>query len=269
MTVAAAIAWGRSRLGDVENPPGSNRVDIWDEYHRLTGAPAYQGSFWCGALVVCMARHGGFAAPADFIQVRAAHAWAADQHRYVAGLGGVQPGDFAVFDRDEHIEFVVSVPAPGEVTNIGGNTSNHGYNPNGGGVYENTRTANVVMGYLRVHDLFGTAPRPAPTPSPIPRGPAARPAPAHAAPPFPLPAGSYFGPRTGPNQSVSGYFGHRDQLATWQRQMIARGWHLAADGYYGPGTEQVTRQFQTEKHLTVDGQIGPKTWAAAWTAAIT
>ena len=34
-------------------------------------------------------------------------------------------------------------------------------------------------------------------------------------------------------------------------------------------TEAVTKQFQKEKGLKVDGLVGPKTWAAAWTEDIT
>jgi predicted chitinase len=55
----------------------------------------------------------------------------------------------------------------------------------------------------------------------------------------------------------------------WQTQMRKRGWAIDADGYYGPGSEKVCRQFQADKNLGVDGQVGPQTWAAAWTAPVT
>jgi peptidoglycan hydrolase-like protein with peptidoglycan-binding domain len=89
------------------------------------------------------------------------------------------------------------------------------------------------------------------------------------APAFPLPAGSYFGPKSGPAQSVSGYYSHSADLKRWQQRMAARGWAIKVDGLYGPQTQSVAKQFQAEKHLTVDGLIGPQTWAAAWTADIT
>jgi hypothetical protein len=89
------------------------------------------------------------------------------------------------------------------------------------------------------------------------------------APAFPLPSGSYFGPKDGPAESVSGYYSHRDDLRTWQSRMAARGWKIDADGLYGDQTASITRQFQAEKGLFVDGLIGPQTWAAAWTAPIT
>lgn len=103
-----------------------------------------------------------------------------------------------------------------------------------------------------------------PKPSPAPRPPAGR-----TAPPFPLPVGHYFGPKTGPVQSVSGYYSHRAHLRRWQQRMKDRGWTITADGLYGPATAKVTRQFQSEKRLPVDGLIGPDTWAAAWKEAVT
>lgn len=108
----------------------------------------------------------------------------------------------------------------------------------------------------------------APAPAPVSSGPRVI-APGVPAPPFPLPAGSYFGPKSGPKASVSGYFSHRSDLARWQQRMKDRGWAIGVDGLYGPQTERIARAFQAEKGLVVDGAIGPITWAAAWTAPVT
>jgi len=91
------------------------------------------------------------------------------------------------------------------------------------------------------------------------------------APGFPLPAGSYFGPKLplSNKHSVSGYFGHGEDLKRWQQRMRDRGWQITADGRYGDQTRNITRAFQAEKGLRVDGLIGPATWAAAWTAPVT
>lgn len=89
------------------------------------------------------------------------------------------------------------------------------------------------------------------------------------APTFPLPVGWYFGPKRGPRQSVSGFFGNREHLATWQNRMGQRGWKITADGLYGRQTAKIAAAFQAEKGLTVDRLIGPATWAAAWTAPVT
>lgn len=55
----------------------------------------------------------------------------------------------------------------------------------------------------------------------------------------------------------------------WQARMKKRGWDIAADGDYGDRSEQVCRAFQREKHLHIDGVLGPKTWRMAWEAPIT
>lgn len=94
-------------------------------------------------------------------------------------------------------------------------------------------------------------------------------APGVPAPAFPLPAGWYFGPKSGPRESVSGFYSYRAQLASWQQRMADRGWAIAADGLYGDQTERIARAFQAEKGLVVDGLIGPVTWAAAWTEPVT
>ena len=60
-----------------------------------------------------------------------------------------------------------------------------------------------------------------------------------------------------------------EAVRTWQAQMRRRGWTIEVDGAYGPGSERVCRAFQEEKKLDVDGEVGPKTWAATWSAPIT
>ena len=105
------------------------------------------------------------------------------------------------------------------------------------------------------------------TPAPQPAAPVddgSRPAPA-----FPLAGDSYFGPRSGPSTSISGYYSHREDLRRWQQRMADRGWAITADGLYGDQTGTVAETFQTEKGLRVDGLIGPDTWRMAWEAPIT
>jgi hypothetical protein len=100
--------------------------------------------------------------------------------------------------------------------------------------------------------------------------PTITPAPAAAsAPAFPLPRGSYFGPRSGPAKSVSGYVSHRADLKRWQQRMKDRGWTISVDGLYGKTTASVAKAFQRQKGLSPDGLIGASTWAAAWTSPVT
>lgn len=62
---------------------------------------------------------------------------------------------------------------------------------------------------------------------------------------------------------------HGADVLAWQRQMRARGWDLAADGFYGAESAAVCRSFQDEKDLPVDGRVNAATWAAAWVAPVT
>lgn len=126
---------------------------------------------------------------------------------------------------------------------------------------------NVFYGDRSVFDKYvggsssggGVAPTP-PTPS---------------VPAFPLPAGWYYGPKSGPTNSVSGYFppyggsNGAPGLREWQQQMRNRGNNIGVDGLYGPQTATIAGNFQAQCHLTKDQLIGPQTWAAAWTAPVT
>lgn len=106
-----------------------------------------------------------------------------------------------------------------------------------------------------------TEPGPAPSPKPNPG--------TSKAPKFPLPKGWYFGPKSGPASSVSGYYSHREDLRRWQQRMRNRGWVISVDGLYGDQTKGVALAFQREKNLGVDGLIGAQTWKAAWEAPVT
>lgn len=54
----------------------------------------------------------------------------------------------------------------------------------------------------------------------------------------------------------------------WQTRMRVRGHTIAADGIYGPMSEQACRSLQAEAGLAVDGIVGPNTWHATWTFPI-
>lgn len=57
---------------------------------------------------------------------------------------------------------------------------------------------------------------------------------------------------------------HNSTVAQWQQRMKDRGWSIVVDGYYGPKSESICRQFQQEKGLMVDGKVGIQTWAATF-----
>jgi hypothetical protein len=72
----------------------------------------------------------------------------------------------------------------------------------------------------------------------------------------------YFGPAYGHNYQCG-------DVRTWQDKMRSRGWSIDVDGVYGPASEGICRQFQSEKGLGVDGLVGPATWSATWSAPVT
>lgn len=56
------------------------------------------------------------------------------------------------------------------------------------------------------------------------------------------------------------YLGY--SIAQTQRLLNAKGYALAVDGYYGPGTRAAVRDYQSRRGLTVDGYAGPATQAS-------
>jgi hypothetical protein len=70
------------------------------------------------------------------------------------------------------------------------------------------------------------------------------------------------------------YFAPRDNapvyatVRKWEARMRQRGWTLKADGRLSLADGKILKAFQKEKGLTVDGRLGPKSFAAAWTAKV-
>lgn len=98
----------------------------------------------------------------------------------------------------------------------------------------------------RASQLVGQpAPVPQPAPTPKPTGPA------------------------WPGRYLRNYLTGSD-VRQWQQRMHDRGWSITVDGCFGDPvnrtsqSDKVCRQFQAEKGLTVDGIVGPDTWAACF-----
>lgn len=129
----------------------------------------------------------------------------------------------------------------------------------------------------------GGAPSPAVTPPPapvtgVPTGKALLMA-LIAAPDFPLLRTSmhrcFYGPRSGPMESVSGHVPNSLNpgdvtskgsagLKDWQAQMVKRGYSLKVDGLYGDKTAAAADNLQRLAGITRDELIGPDTFYAAW-----
>lgn len=100
-----------------------------------------------------------------------------------------------------------------------------------------------------------------------------------AAPDFPLLRTAdhrcYYGPRSGPMESVSGHIPNSlnpgdvqgkgaDGLKDWQAQMVKRGYSLTVDGLYGDQTAGAADNLQRLAGITRDKLIGPDTFYAAF-----
>lgn len=217
---------------------------------------------------------------------------------YRASHGGhvpksqAQPGDVLVFDWDmrtkraNHVAILEKLLASGNWQTVEGNTTtgSKGSQSNGGRVARRVRRPSQVRYVIRPNWKAAPATGGKGMAKPVAK-PASKPA-CVKAPAFPLPAGYYYGPPSGPRQSVSGRTKNSrvpgdviqvngrwrsKGLAVWQARMQARGWNIGkdgADGRYGNDTARVVKQFQKNKGLKVDAKIGPATWEAAWTLPV-
>ncbi|MFC6883461.1 peptidoglycan-binding protein [Actinomadura yumaensis] len=248
-TVKGMLAQARATLGMGE----PNKIQSW---YRARNGSAYGGNFaWCDAAVTFWARHSDNAAAVLPHGDRAYTVYHArdfqNAGRWFAGttanVNKARPGDIVFFDWGgsdsvgaiDHVGIVEKALGGGRVQTIEGNT--------GDACKRRVRGASVIAGYGRPA-YTGTG-----------GGGGGKPSkPAGKAPAF---SGRILRLRS---PMMSGA-----DVRTWQTQMRRRGWHLAVDGVYGPDSAKTARAFQAEKGLAVDGQVGPATWAAAWTAPIT
>ncbi|MFP3968432.1 peptidoglycan-binding protein [Actinomadura fulvescens] len=237
-------------------------VGIAGRPNRITRAYAarhgseFLRAAWCDMAVTEAARASDNADAVLPAGDRAYTVWHAEdfrkRDRWYAGtranVDRARAGDVVFFDWGgsdgigyiDHVGVVVRALGGGYVETIEGNTSDR--------CAVKRRHYSVIAGYGR--PAYSGAGKPAPS-KPAPGKPGGK------APAFP-------GRILRQPPIMSG-----NDVKTWQNRMRARGWKLAADGVYGPASEEVCRAFQREKGLTVDGEVGPKTWAAAWTARVT
>lgn len=230
----AVIATAKSLLGTGEVPDGSNHNFITDAYGIGNGP-------WCAMFVWYVFQQNGVDLKAEFTTD-----WAWTPSAVVAakglglwhdGLGGVQAGDAVFLNIPGGAEGGVNHVClwEGSGQSVDGNWSNQ--------VEEVNHDLTEVVGYIAF-------------PFTVPAGSLGSSEPVaasdHALPPWP---GIYLKLRT-PMQ-----FG--PEVREFQQRLADRGWHLAVDGWFGPETDRVTRAFQLDKNLMVDGVVGPVTWECA------
>lgn len=259
MTMLIELA--REDLGAHEEPPGSNITRFGQE---LSFTPAA----WCMQWVSHVLRRAGMDMPREAQHTRMGWSSVGFFLNWARSAGWVvgepQPGDLVCFDWDgnhywpDHIGLIEDLLENGALLTIEGNALHGVLAPvDGAGdqVGQHVRARNnEIMAFIR--------PRLAGVPEVIPASfrPLPGPAVARNITPYPkLTRGVLL--RRGTHGS--------DHVALWQQRMKQRGWRISVDGDYGPQTEGVCRKFQTEKHLEIDGIVGPKSWAAAWELPIT
>jgi hypothetical protein len=257
--LGAVLAEERSQVGFVEGPGNANP---WGTEQGISNA-AYCDSF----ASMCPYHHGyrwwpesqfgekGCAYCPSHIAVGQAHGEVRYDHASRGDPADILAGDLLFYDWNnngvaDHVETAAE--------NVGTAPNTHNYGANTGspeGVHETWRNRTYLLCRLRpTHYRDGAQPGPTPGPAPAPPPPPPPP-PAPSAPPWP---GTYL---RNPTR------GHG--TAQWQQRMRDRGWNIAVDDSYGPASAGICTQFQREKGLEVDGVVGPRTWAAAWTAPVT
>lgn len=241
----AALAFMRANEGLGETPDGSNHNEI-TEWYGMDGP-------WCAMTVSRALCKAGFTTDGNNVVIPGVRTTTARGWAYVPYLlndfrdagradGNPHPGDIVVFDWDadgmaDHVGMVDAVEPDGTVWTYEGNRRD---------ILDHVhRDPSVILAYCHPPYDGGAAQRPVAIPPT--EGDAS-------VPPFP------------------GYcsFGSTGEATREMQQRLAeRGWSVAADGVFGRGTNDAVRQYQADKHLSVDGVVGPATWTSLWVAPIT
>lgn len=79
--------------------------------------------------------------------------------------------------------------------------------------------------------------------------------------PWPYPSNDYLSTVSRDSHCHSGYY-HRDavHVAAYQHQLAIRGWKIAVTGNFDAATLAVTKAFQADRKIKVDGKAGVQTW---------
>ena len=251
--LGAVLTEALRHRGTIENPVGSNRQPFGEQY-------GWNGVPWCNIFVsrVGFVVAGDYDLLGKFASTIACARWWTGQGRFGREP---RPGAAVFFDWKgsssidaiDHIGLVVEPLRNGLVRTIEGNAAIPG-RTDGVWVHERSPKFIVGYGYPSYSVAAGTA---AAASGRRQAGTASRSAARTAvgkAPAFPglLKKGS-----TGAG------------VLTLQLRLRERGWKLDADAEFGAVTDRVVRGFQTDKHLEVDGEVGPRTWSALWSTPVT
>lgn len=258
--VMTAVDLAIAALGYTEQPPGSNHTRYGDRFWPGQPSP------WCCELVTCCLVDS--ATPGAFLEASVGRFRnrCAAEHRLVDRAGAQAALDAGrivaigfEWEHDswpDHIGFLLRFTDAEHAYTIEGNAPGPDHTDE---VAFHTRPLSAVSFYAVFDPGAGGAPVAViPTPAPPPAA-------VHPAYPV-LPGWMVLCAR--PN-GRPGFTNHGDQVAVYQARLRQRGWKIGVDGVFGPQTDQITRKFQADKRLAVDGEVGQNTWRAAWLAPIT
>ncbi len=235
-----------SHLGEGEHPPGSEETI----FNRFLGIGP---GWWCMDFVsTCLWTVGnrdlaGLREARGTSYVPDLYDWA-QRHNRIVSWDHAQPGDGVIFVWGEphsnpHGDHVGVLVSKSPLVTIEGNThdSRRESRLHDRVMYHHDRTLAEIRAFVR----FTLADDPHPHPQPTP-------------PRFPPWPGRILTLRT---PWMSGA-----DVRMWQQRLAHDGYSLDVDGIYGPGSEHACRQFQQAHGMVVDGEVGPNTWHATWTA---
>ena len=223
----------RSQLGVKEQPAGSNRTK-YGQWYGMDGQP------WCAMFVSWVFEQAGLSLPTIQKGAPSGFAYCPYGRNYFKSQGKLsnspKPGDIVFFKFGNsrvanHVGIVESVNSRKKtVTTIEGNTSRTS-NDNGGKVMRRIRSLNVCYGFGRI-DYRNVAGNKEPL------------------------------PRFQRLLKLTTPFMQGDEVREFQELLKAKGYQLEADGIFGPRTDKITRDFQADRGLEIDGIVGVKTLAA-------
>lgn len=184
---------------------------------------------WCDDFVSWVAKQAG-----ELAAIGGAHAYCPAHVTWFKQHGkwskSPKVGAIVYFDWNgngiaDHVGIVVEVHS-GYVITVEGNHDNK---------VQKVRRSSYILGYG--HPAYKADPTPAPKPKP-------------SAPRYP-----------GHLVYLRRPYLHNAEVGTVQSYLRKAGYHITVDHWYGPKTYAAVRSFQSHHGLSVDGVVGPHTWA--------
>ncbi len=214
-------------LGVTENPTGSN-CNKYGKWFGTDGVP------WCGCFVSYCFYTAGLPLPIQshkgFNYCPAGADWFKSKGRFfhAPAIGDVVFFDWYPGTRDSdawHVGIVESINPDGSISSIEGNTGTESRD-NGGRVMRRKHFSDDWYGFGRPDYTESNSSMEG----------------AH-----PIWSGRFI--------SLTSPYTSGEDVRIWKQQMSARGWHLGPGNAdeFDPKANEVLRQFQAEKNLTVDG----------------